>query len=236
MKKSLEGKNAVVTGGTGAIGSAVVQAFVDAGADVTVPYKGSAYAERKLSRLSNSVRFVHCDITDEPSVVRLFSDAAKTGALQILVNCAGGFWGGKAVRETGSADAERLFKLNFYSAMLCSREFLARLTPNSFGRIVNFSALTAVRPQANKMVYAASKSAVITLTKVLAMEEKNPNFTVNAIAPGMVRTEENLKWAGSEDISMWVTPERIAQTVLFLCSDEASAITGTVIELPGGIS
>ena len=231
-----ENKTALITGGTGALGSVVVQKFLEENFNVAATYRNEKELEKFSDGMRNKILFVKTDLTDEESVRLLFQGAIKRFAtLDILINIAGGFAGGKPLKETSLDELEKMFSLNTKTTFLCTREFLRSKLENEFGRIINIAAMTQLKPSANKSAYTISKSGVVALTQSLAEELKGSNVTVNAIAPSIIHLEENKQWGRDEDLQKWVTPEEIAITMIFLASENACSINGAVIPMFGGM-
>jgi NAD(P)-dependent dehydrogenase (short-subunit alcohol dehydrogenase family) len=229
----------IITGGTGALGSVVATSFLESGARLAIPY----HSERSLSDVptqwtetADRVLLRRADVTLETDV-RAFCDEVKKrlGRIDVLLNIVGGYAGGKKIAETSLDEWERMLELNLKSAFLMSREVVHEMMQNGFGRIVSISARQATLPGARSGPYAVAKRGVLTLTEILAEEVKNSGVTVNAIAPSTIVTEANTRSMGEKDISRWVSPEEIAGLVMYLCSDAARSINGTVVRMFGGL-
>jgi NAD(P)-dependent dehydrogenase (short-subunit alcohol dehydrogenase family) len=115
------------------------------------------------------------------------------------------------------------------------RAVLPTMRSQELGRIVNIASMHALSPKPNAAAYAVSKRGVVTLTEAIAEETKGSGITANAIAPSLILTEANKKSMPGSDFSRWVTPEEIADTIFFLCSDGARSISGNVIKVFGGV-
>ena len=233
---SLKGRTAVVTGGTGALGSVVVRRLVSAGAGVVVAARAPAPRIATGRRPSGRIRFVKTDVTSEKSVAALFRGVARReGRADILVNCAGGFASTGTLAETSSADWDRMMSLNLRSVFLCSRAFLRQGGARRYGRIVNISAQTVYRISRGRAPYAVAKGAVAELTQLLGEELRGTGTTVNAIAPSILRTKENAAAMPGADPSAWVDPEEVAAEIVHLCAPSAGAISGAVLPMFGGV-
>ncbi len=232
----LDGRTALITGGTGALGNVVVSRFLAEGARVAVSY----LIEDELKRLNESFRrdvfIVRADVTQEKDVTALFDQAiGRLGSVQILVNIVGGFLPRCEIRDAALKDWDRMLDINLRSAFLCSREFLRRAGKASFGRIINMAAMTALKPSAGRGPYAVSKAGVVTLTGILGEELKGSGITANAIAPSILRTPANIESMPGEDFSKWVPPEEIAELMLLLCSAHGQSVNGVCIPVYGGV-
>lgn len=238
MMEALAGRGVLVTGGTGALGTAVVQAFADAGASVTVSWVSERERDALLAGLGlavDRVQVEQADVTDPESVAALCAAAARpTGRLEVLAQLVGGFAYGP-IGETEPATWHKMLALNATSAFLCAREAAKWMRPQRWGRIVTVAAVPAVdRGAANMSAYAASKAAVLNLTQSLAQELVAHGITVNAIVPTTIDTPANRNAMPDADRSTWLPPAAIAETILWLAGDAAGIVTGTSVMLSRG--
>ncbi|MDP3025578.1 MAG: SDR family NAD(P)-dependent oxidoreductase [candidate division Zixibacteria bacterium] len=242
----LKDKITIITGGTGAIGRVIAQTFLSEGAKVIVTFRREEEFSNVLSKLSEfkeNLSGKKVDVTIAEQVKKFMEETAQRfGRIDILVNGVGGF-APSALRvvmplSTHIVDLDEktwdfLFNLNLKSAFLCSKYVLPYMLKQNYGKIVNISAKLALEPVTGTGPYSASKSALITLTETLAKEVKDSGINANAVALSLVKTEANLKTITKPDPSKWVEPEDVANTILFLCSDEAKSINGDVIKVYG---
>jgi NAD(P)-dependent dehydrogenase (short-subunit alcohol dehydrogenase family) len=229
------GRNAIVTGGTGSLGSECVKHLLASGINVAVPYTNDATA-RRLPSSGNGLKVIgiKADITTEKDVTAFLKHVTEEfGSIEYLVNAAGGYLGGKTVDEVTLAEWEGILRLNLWSTFLMCRGALYAMRHQQFGRIINIAAHPALHPAAKKGPYALSKRGIITLTETIAEETKDTDITANAIAPSIILTDENKRSMPDADFSAWVTPEEIATLAMFLCSDEARSIRGNVVKIFG---
>lgn len=233
---NFKGKSVLITGGTGALGRVVALRFSKAGAAVVSSCTDEK--ERKLfdESIRDSILLLPCDVTQEEQVASLFERALSGVAkIDILVNIVGGFVPGAPVKDVELKDWDLMMNLNLRSAFLCAREFLRRAAGAPYGRIISMAAMPALRPEAGKSAYAASKSGIIVLTEILGLELKGSGITANAIAPSIIDTEANRASMPDADPALWVSPEEIAELMLFLCSEQGSSINGACIPAFGGV-
>src|SRR6478736_2946345 len=216
----LQGQVVAITGAFGALGSAVVRAVLAEGAQVAAIDR----APSPRTPLEGAALFGDVDLSGDTGA-RAAVDAivARFGRLDALVNIAGGFrW---EELTGGSLDTwDTLYALNLRTAVAACRAALPHL-PDGRGRIVNIGAAGAVKAGAGMGAYAATKSGVARLTEALAEELKPRGITVNAVLPSIIDTAANRADMPKADFSTWVAPTQLADVILFLASDAASAVT-----------
>jgi len=235
---TLEGKTAVVTGGTGALGSAVVRALLDAGARVSVPFRKEGELDRLRAVASLSadapLSGALLDLTDETAVLDFFETVAEDrGALDVLVNTAGGFAGGKPAHETPWSVWQEQLDLNLKTAVIASRGAAREMVKRGAGAIVNVSSRPATQDGKNLAAYAASKRAVLALTDAMAAELKDSGVTVNAVLPSVIDTPANRKDSPKADYSKWPKPDEIAGVILYLVGPHARLVSGAHVPVYG---
>jgi NAD(P)-dependent dehydrogenase (short-subunit alcohol dehydrogenase family) len=224
----------VVTGAFGALGSAVARAFAGAGArlallDVAQP---SAEIQSEFGA-SGHLLLPGVDLGDvEGTRKAMAAIAMRFGGIDVLVNVAGGFrWEKVASGDISTWDS--LYSMNLRSAVVSSKSALPAMLERGRGRIINIGAGAAGRASAGMGAYAASKAGVQRFTEALAEELKDQAITVNAVLPGIIDTPRNRIDMSQADFSRWVSPEAIAEVILFLASDAARAVTGASIPVTG---
>ena len=222
-------REAVVTGGTGALGRAVVGQLIAAGATVHVPVYAAGelvdfpYRDHDAVRLHDDL-----DLSIETDVSRLFE---ATSSLYASVHVAGGFAMGPTV-STGLDVWDHLMRMNATTCFLCCREAVKAMDGRE-GRIVNVAARPAMIPTAEMAAYAASKAAVAALTLSLAEELATSSVWVNAIVPSIIDTEANRAAMPDADHDAWPTPEEIAETIVFLASPQNAVTRGALVPVYG---
>jgi NAD(P)-dependent dehydrogenase (short-subunit alcohol dehydrogenase family) len=232
---SFQDRHVVVTGGTGALGSAVVGALLEAGASCHVPYFVEAEAARFPYREHKRVTLINGgDLADEAVVARVYGGVRKLWA---SIHIAGGF-AFAPIGETTVATLRRQVDMNFVSCFLCCRAAVAAMAQSpDGGRIVNVAARPALegRAGANMTAYAASKAAVATLTMALAEEVVGKNILVNAVAPSTLDTPQNRADMPKADHAAWPKLDEVARTILFLASPDNKVTRGGIVPVYGKV-
>ncbi len=226
-------RHVVVTGGTGALGIAVVGALIEAGAICHVPWHMEAEAEHFPHRGHRQVILVgNTDLGDEAGVSRLFDGVSRLWA---SIHLAGGFAAGP-VAQTGKAALMRQVEMNFVTCFLCCRVAVNRMiVGGEGGRIVNVAARPALewRSGAGMAAYTASKAGVAALTVALAEEVVKDGILVNAVAPSIMDTPANRKAMPKADYAVWPKVGEVAQTILFLASPDNQVTRGGIVPVYG---
>jgi NAD(P)-dependent dehydrogenase (short-subunit alcohol dehydrogenase family) len=235
----LQGKVILITGATGALGSAVTRAFAQTQARLALTGRSGEKLEQLTGEIdlpTERLLTAPADITQTDDVSELVETiVARFGQVDVLLNVAGGWSGGKPVGETAVEDWDHMVALNLQSAFLLSRAVLPGMIEAGWGRIVHISSKTAVTPRAKQAAYAVSKMGLITLTEVIAAEAKGSGVTANVILPSIIDTPANREFMPKADPAKWVAPEHIAATLRFLCSEDASSINGARIPVYGAV-
>ena len=226
-------RQVVVTGGTGALGAAVVGALVEAGTVCHVPFVVAAEAERFALRSHASVRLVETtNLADDAAVAKLYDGVPRLWA---SIHLAGGF-AMAAIGETKKSDLMAQIEMNFVTAFLCCRAAVGAMTrTGAGGRIVNVAARPALewRTGAGMVAYAASKAAVAAATVALAEEVAKDGILVNAVAPSIMDTPANRAAMPKADHAAWPKVADVAATILFLASPENKVTRGAVVPVYG---
>ena len=226
-------RHVVVTGGTGALGAAVVAALIEAGAVCHVPYIVAAEAERFGLRTHAQVRLVACkSLSEEEDVAHLYGGVPQIWA---SIHLAGGY-AMAPVAETCKADLMKQIDMNFVTAFLCSRAAVNAMSGGGRGgRIVNVAARPALEPRtgAGMAAYTASKAALAAFTAALAEEVARLGILVNAVAPSIMDTPANRAAMPKADHAAWPKVEEVAATILFLASPENKVTRGAIVPVYG---
>jgi NAD(P)-dependent dehydrogenase (short-subunit alcohol dehydrogenase family) len=226
-------RHVVVTGGTGALGTATVGVLIEAGATCHVPYINPAEADRFAYRDHAKVKLVaDIELTDEAAVAKLY-DGVPT--LWASIHIAGGF-AMASVSATTKADLMKQIDINYVTAFLCCRAAVNAMTVGGGGgRIVNVATRPALewRAGSGMVAYTASKAAVAALTVALAEEVVKSGILVNAIAPSTMDTPANRQAMPKADHAAWPKVEEVAATIKFLASPENRVTRGAVVPVYG---
>ena len=234
--KLLEGKAAIVTGGTGGLGKAVLSEFLSEGAYVLSTYRSERDLEecRDLAdEYGERVAFGKADVTRASDVAEAVRKAIERfSKVDILVNVVGGF-AQSHVTETDEDTWDRMMDMNLKSAFLCSKCVIPHMMRQGRGSIVNIASRPALKGSPGLSAYGASKAGVLNLTQSLADELREHNINVNAIIPGTMDTPGNRHSMPGADFTKWVPPGDVARVIAFLSSDDARAVSGAAIPVYG---
>jgi 2-deoxy-D-gluconate 3-dehydrogenase len=247
---SLEGKTAIVTGARRGIGRATALAFAGAGADLLIAdivtddglLAGVAAEIRKLGRECLTLKV---DISKKLDVEKMAAQAVKKfGKIDILANIAGVWIPGENLIDTPEENWDRVIDTNLKGTWFCCRAVGTVMKEQESGNIINLSSQVGLNPGTGGGAYSISKAGIIMMTRQLALELAENNIRVNAIAPGIVKTDFNKGlWKNDQGakqmgnmvpLGRLAEPEDIARAALFFASDDSSYITGTVIPVDGG--
>ncbi|MFD1423492.1 3-oxoacyl-[acyl-carrier-protein] reductase [Laceyella tengchongensis] len=243
----LNGKTAVVTGGSRGIGRAIAITLAEAGADIVIFYAGNhAAAEETIQSVRETGRqglALKVDVSDKEQVDAAMKEVVSTfGRVDILVNNAG-ITRDNLLMRMKEDEWDQVIATNLKGAFLCTKAVIRPMLKQKGGRIINISSVVGVAGNQGQANYVAAKAGLIGLTKTTAKELASRGITVNAIAPGFIETDmtsvldESLKEQMRSEIPLgyYGTPQDIAEAVKFLASDSARYITGQTIHVDGGM-
>jgi NAD(P)-dependent dehydrogenase (short-subunit alcohol dehydrogenase family) len=246
----LENKIAIITGGASGIGLAIAERFVREGARVEILDRNEDEMRRAAAQLGPAAVATSCDVSDHHRVTTVIDAIhARHGRIDILINNAGIAHVGNAL-TTSPEDFERIQRVNVFGPANCLRATLPHMITSGGGAIVNLASCLSVMAIADRFAYGASKGAVLAMTYSVAKDFLAQKIRCNAILPGRVHTpfvdgfiarnypgreaEMFEKLSLAQPIGRMAKPEEIAYAALFLCSDEASFITGIALPVDGG--
>ena len=248
MQLNLNGRLALVTGGSRGIGREISLLLAQAGAEVIVNYRQSKdKAESLLEEITGQggkAELFQADVSNPEDIQRLFEHIRrKFNRLDILVNNAG-IIKDNLLLSTELSDWDKVFNLNLRGAFLCTRYAAEMMLPNHSGKIINISSTGAIKGGRGQTNYAASKGGLVAFTRACAVELSGKGIQVNAVLPGMIVTGMSnrvRKRAGEEIMDKipcgrFGEPKEVAYLVLFLASDLSDYITGQAIPVDGGLS
>jgi len=227
----LTDKVVLITGANGGLGTAVTNAFLRAGARV-------AGVSKKIQNSEfpgpNFIAYPgEIGSTDAARAV-VAAVIAKWEKIDVLVHLVGGFAGGQSVADTDDATLEQMLEVNLRAAFYMFRAVLPDMRTRGTGRILAIGSRTAVDPQPMVGAYSASKAALVSLVRTIALENKDRGISANVILPGTMDTPANRAAMPGADPAKWVQPSQVASLLLHLTSDDASQISGAVIPILGG--
>lgn len=236
MAHDLNGKVVMITGAAGNVGRAVVKAFAAAGARIALVDRFADPLADVLADLgSDSARFkgFPADLGDEEAVDTLIAHVMdQFGHIDALVHTVGGFASGTPVHESGLDVFDKMMALNARVLYLLCGKVAKHMVDNVVqGSISAIVARSALKGSANQAAYTASKAAALRIVESMALELRDKGIRVNAISPSIVDTPPNRQSMPNADPAKWVKPEEIGDLMVFLASDQASAITGAHIEI-----
>ena len=248
----LEGHVAIVTGGSRGVGAGISMALAEAGAEVVINYRKNDTAAKeiaaKIEALGRRALLLKADVTSWEAAESMAKGAFESfGRIDILVNNAGIASRGNFVVDTDPQEWNRVIQTNLYSAFYCSKAVLKYMHHSSKGSIINISSIASATLQAGYSPYASAKAGLDALTKVLSREEGPMGIRVNAISPGIVKTEMGdkvIQAMGDErfrarlantPLKRIAYPQDIGNLAVFLASEKASYITGKIILMDGGL-
>jgi NAD(P)-dependent dehydrogenase (short-subunit alcohol dehydrogenase family) len=251
-KFRLDGRSAIVTGGASGIGFAIASAFATAGAKVHIVdlnLDAAKEAAQQIEEVGGTAKGHGCNVADQDEVDRVFGDLLKSEPIHILVNNAG-IAGIGRVDTTTPADFDRVFQVNVKSVYHCTRACIGSMVEAGGGVVLNMASIAATSGLDERFSYSMSKGAVLAMTYSIARDFLKKNIRCNAISPARVHTgfvdgylaksypgkeaEMFEKLSAAQPIGRMAEPEEVANLALYLCSDEASFLTGVDYPLDGG--
>lgn len=226
----LEGKVALITGAKGALGGAVTKAFLEAGATVAGVSRSiqpSDFPHPRFSALPAELTNGDAARKAADEVVRRF------GRLDLLIHTVGGFLGGASVAETSDETIDRMLDENYRSTFYIARAVLPQMRTQGSGRILAVASRQGVEPAPMVGAYSASKAALVSLIRTIALENRDRHILANSVLPGVMDTPANRAAMPDADRSAWIQPADVAALLVYLAGESASAISGAPIPVYG---
>jgi len=226
----MKGKVVLVTGANGGLGTYVTQAFLDIGATVI----GTSRKIQQSDFNNSNFTAVPAEIsTREGAKVLIDQVVARFGKLDALAHTVGGFAGGQSIVDTDDATFQRMFDLNLNCVFHILRAAVPPLRKTSNGRVIAIGSRAALEPGSGVGAYSASKAAMVSLVRTVALENEDAGLTANVILPGTMDTPANRKAIPSADFSQWVRPATVASLITWLAGDAGKDVNGAVIPVYG---
>ncbi|ELY38972.1 SDR family NAD(P)-dependent oxidoreductase [Natronorubrum tibetense] len=248
----LDGRVAIVTGASSGIGNAIAATFGAEGASVVVTdvrrepkLEDEESVFDRLDAVDADYEYVELDVTDEDDIEAALETAAtEFGGLDILVNNAGIYFQNQA-HETPADEYDAIMDVNLRGVFLASKHALPLLKESDHGKIINLSSIYGLVGGENSAAYCASKGGVSNLTRQMALDYAADEINVNALAPGIIETAQNVEWRETDEelLADWQastpwprfgTPDDVADAALFLAGEESEFVTGHVLRVDGG--
>jgi NAD(P)-dependent dehydrogenase (short-subunit alcohol dehydrogenase family) len=223
-------KIALVTGATGGLGTHVTTALLEAGfavAGLAPSVRQSDFDHPRFMAVAAQLNSLNAAKNATETVVSRF------GRIDVLAHLVGGFTGGQSVADTDDPTFQRMFDMNLNSAFHMLRAVLPHMRKAGSGRIIAIGSRAAEAPGAMVGAYSASKAALVSLVRTVAIENKDAGITANIILPGTIDTPVNRKAMPNADTSLWVQPAAIASLIVWLAGDAAKDVTGAAIPVYG---
>jgi NAD(P)-dependent dehydrogenase (short-subunit alcohol dehydrogenase family) len=226
----MQGKVVLVTGANGGLGTYVTQAFLDAGATVI----GTSRKIQQSDFNKPNFTALPAEISTREGARALVDQVvSRFGKLDVLAHTVGGFAGGQSIADTNDATFQRMFDLNLNCLFHILRATIPALRQTGDGRVIAIGSRAALEPGAGVGAYSASKAAMVSLIRTVALENKDAGLTANVILPGTMDTPANRKAIPNADVSKWVRPATVAGLIAWLAGDAGKDVNGAVIPVYG---
>lgn len=224
-----ENRVVVISGATGGAGQPITDRFLNEGATVFALGRSrkNEHAPARLVRVEADL------FTREGARSVVKTAISRAGRIDVLVHLVGGFAGGQSVAEAGAATWEHMMNINFHAALFMFEAVIPEMMKRRHGRIIAMGSRAGVDPVATLGPYSVSKAALHALVRAIAADVKDFGITSNAVLPGVIDTAANRRGNPAADHTMWVTPESIAELILWLASDRAGDVNGALIPIYG---
>ena len=235
---SLENRVVIITGANGATGRLAALKFAEAGARLALVSRNLEHLQvmaEQLNLAENRILLQAADLVD-PQAARNLAETVKQkfGGADVLLHLVGGWTGGKTVAEFDSSETEEMLAQHLWTTWHMAQAFTPLMAENGWGRIIAISSPLARHPTPKSAPYAIAKSAQETLLMTLAQELRGSGVTANVLQVRTIDVQHERESQPTKQNASWTTPEEIVAAVLYLCSDQAQAVTGARLPLYGG--
>ncbi len=226
----MKGRIVLVTGANGGLGTYVTQAFLDAGATVI----GTSRKIQQSDFNNPNFTALPAEISTREGAQALVDQVvARFGRLDVLAHTVGGFAGGQSIADTDDGTFQRMFDLNLNCVFHILRAAVPPLRKTGNGRVIAIGSRAALEPGVGVGAYSASKAAMVSLLRTVALENKDASLTANVILPGTMDTPANRQAIPNADVSKWVQPATVAELVVWLAGEAGKDVNGSVIPVYG---
>ena len=230
-EKAMTGKVVLVTGANGGLGTHVTQAFLNTGATVI----GTSRKIQQSEFASPNFHAMAAEISTREAAAKLVDQVAKRFArVDVLAHTVGGFAGGQSVADSEETTFRQMFEINLHATFYILRAIIPLMRKQGSGRIIAIGSRQALEPGAGIGAYSASKAAMVSLLRTVALENRDVGITANVILPGTMDTPANRKAMPNADFSKWVQPAAVASLITWLASDAAKDVNGAAMPMYGG--
>ncbi len=228
---TMAGKIVLVTGANGGLGTYVTQAFLDAGAVVV----GVSRKIQPSDFANPNFHAIAAEVSTIESATKLVKEVVqRLGRIDVLAHTIGGFAGGQSVADTDETTFRQMFDLNLNATFYILRAVIPVMRSLGSGRIIAIGSRAALEPGAGVGAYSASKAAMVSLIRTVALENQDAGITANVILPGTMDTPANRKAMPNADFSEWVQPAAVASLIMWLAGEAGKNVNGAAIPIYGG--
>jgi NAD(P)-dependent dehydrogenase (short-subunit alcohol dehydrogenase family) len=229
IQHDFSGRIVLITGGSGAVGSRLLNFFSSHGATTIGTYRDEMSIEITLSK-PEGIDLFRCNTMVNDDVTSLINTIAKKhGRIDILVNTVGGYLGGKSVVDLEEEEWNKMYGINLLSAFLITKHVLPLMLRSGYGKVVHISSYTGVSARGLDSAYSSSKAGLIRFVESVSKEVKDYNITVNCVLPSIIDTKSNRKMMPDANFKLWVKIDELVKIIAFLSSDDSRAMTGSAV-------
>jgi len=222
----MKGKVVLITGAKGGLGTSVTETFLHTGATVV----GVSRSIKQSDFPGSSFKAIEADLSSRAAAGELVNSVmSEFGRIDVLVHVVGGYAGGTSIADTDQKTWDRMFDLNFNSALYIASAVIPHMRKQRFGRIIGVGSKAAEQTHAGLGAYVASKIAMAALFRTIAMENGDAGITANVVAPGTMDTAANRASDPKADYSKWIPTSDVADVIVWLASEAAAKVNGAIV-------